>query len=290
MTNIAVKGQSAPGAGAGTFLSFSSRPTINDSGTVALLGSITGGSANNGIFIGSGGSLTAIAVQGQSRPGTGTGMFSTLLDPAINAGGTVAFHANVVGGSASEGIFRNDGGSLTAIALQGQTAPGPVAGTFTSLSSGPSLNDSGTVAFFAAVGGVGDRGIFLGDGQQTINAAITGQSLGGSTITNVALLSGADVGGRSGFNEFGQVAYRADLANGSNGIFLFTPTLRYRGTVSGNWDLATNWTLGLKPGAPHDVIIDPAVALTVTGPAAPTTLRSLTVNGTAQASRNLPSS
>jgi len=52
---------------------------------------------------------------------------------------------------------------------------------------------------------------------------------------------------RPGGNHGGQVAYRADLADGRSGVFLFTPELRWRAGAGGNCDTAANWTVGLAP-------------------------------------------
>src|SRR5205814_3666493 len=50
-----------------------------------------------------------------------------------------------------------------------------------------------------------------------------------------------------------------------------------RNAGSGNWDTNTNWSLSLAPAYVHDVVIDPAANLTVTGPAVNTAIRALTV-------------
>jgi hypothetical protein len=92
------------------------------------------------------------------------------------------------------------------------------------------------------------------------------------------------------FNDFGQVAFRAAAADGSQGIFLFTPEIRWRSTASGSWDSAGNLTLSLQPGAPHNVSINPTTSVTVTGPAADVTVSTLTVGdgvGVGQPTLNL---
>jgi hypothetical protein len=71
----------------------------------------------------------------------------------------------------------------------------------------------------------------------------------------------------------------ATLANGNQVVRRWTPELRWRSTSSSAWDTAGRWTLSLNPGAVHDVFIDPAASVTVTGPAANTSVRSLQIGG-----------
>ena len=130
-------------------------------------------------------------------------------------------------------------------------------------------------------GGTADNsGIFLADGQEQIQVARTGQVLAGSTIAGIFFAGGgSDQGGDSTLNDFGQVAYRADLANGTSGVFLFTPEIHYRPPFSGAWDTNANWTMSLSPGNPHAVFIDPAASLTVFGPTTNRTVDSLQIGG-----------
>ena len=163
---------------------------------------------------------------------------------------------------------------MALIARAGAAAPG--GGTFTGFDS-PALNNLGTSAFFGST--TGGNGLFLSDGEEGVAAALTGQALGGSTITSLSFLGGPDRGGRTGVNDLDQVAYQAGLANGSQALGLFTPDLHYRRTVGGSWDNASNWTLGLNPGQPYDVFIDPAASVTVFGPATNQTVDSLGLGG-----------
>jgi hypothetical protein len=88
----------------------------------------------------------------------------------------------------------------------------------------------------------------------------------------------------SAVNQNGQVAYVTNLfTSQTDTLNLFTPDLRWRHPGDGYWDQGANWTLGVLPDRPHDVIIDPAGALIVLGPAQDTTVDSLTVGGGAGA-------
>jgi len=181
----------------------------------------------------------------------------------------------------TNGIFRGDGSTTVSIAREKVSAPGSGGGTFSSFGD-PALNASGQAAFYAGltgtVGGATDNaGIFLADDQERIVAVRRGDALAGSTVTSFNFLSGQDPGGRTGLNDYGQVAYKAALADGRAGNFLFTPELHWRASGSGSWDTAANWTVGLAPAAVHPVIIDPTSSMAVTGPTLADTIKSLTV-------------
>lgn len=282
LTAIALQRQSAPGAGAGTFSGFNS-PVLNDAGQTAFRAGITGGTATHGIYRSSSGSaLTAIALQGQSATGAGAGTFSDFNSPVLNNAGQTAFLAEISGGTSRLGIYRSSSGSaLTTIALQGQSAPGAGAGTFSGVNS-PVLNDTGQTAFLAAItGGTSNEGLYVGDGRDTVVAQLQGAALADKTVSALNM-------GPSSLNRHGQLAYAATFTDGTQGNFLFTPALRWRETFSGSWDSADRWTLGIAPSSVHDVSIDPSVALTVSGPAGSVAVRSLTVgSGTGFATLNL---
>ena len=78
-------------------------------------------------------------------------------------------------------------------------------------------------------------------------------------------------------NNNGQIAYAATLVNGNTSVLLFTPKLHFRNAAGGTWATRSNWTVGILPASVHDVALDPAGVLTVTGPLLPTTVKSLAV-------------
>ncbi|MEQ1905761.1 MAG: choice-of-anchor tandem repeat NxxGxxAF-containing protein [Pirellulaceae bacterium] len=275
---IALDGQLAPDAN-GTFNSFDN-PVLNNSNQLAfragLIGTSGGSSDNNGIFRGSGEIITQIARAGQLAPDA-NGTFSNFGSPALNDLGQAAFWANLTGTSGGSrdniGIFRGGGGSVTQIARKGQSAP-DANGTFLGFGD-PVLNNSGQVAFDGYLddtsGGLSDDGgIFTSDGIDFFQVIREGDSLGGGII---------DVINGVSLNEHGQIAYQATLIGGNQVIGRWTPELHWRNPSSSTWDTTGRWTLGLKPAFVHDVFIDPAASLTVTGPATDTTVRSLQIGG-----------
>lgn len=271
LTTVATTATTAPEVG-GNFTIFSSSPAINDAGTVAFF------AIGKGVFVRTGGVLTAIATTARVAPGLGGANFSVgFSDPALSNSGLVAFRGQIATGA--QGIYTGTGGALTTIAAYGQTAP-VLGGTFTNFGK-PSVNDIGTTAFLGTTST--GNGLYLGDGQQLVTVAAKGQSLSGGTVTSVSFLGGTDRGGSTQLNNNGQIAYKATLNVGGATVFsiqLFTPTLHFRTPAGGAWSTRSNWTLGIQPASVHDIVIDPAAALTVTGPMLPTTVKSLAINGT----------
>jgi len=164
----------------GPFVDFD-RISINASGTVAFFALRDAG--GEGIFTGSGGPTTTIA---DLSPSSAIGGLS------INDAGTVAFLGGQVAGRV--GIFTGSGGALTTIA----DPSGPVAG----FSSFPSINASGTVAFF------GRDGVFTGSGGPTTTIVdSSGPFASFGTFSEVSINAG------------GTVAFGATLDAGGQGIF-----------------------------------------------------------------------
>jgi hypothetical protein len=221
-------------ASSGTaFSSFSSfgPPSLNNNGTVGFFAAQRNG--GSGIFSGSGGPLTTIAVSTS---------FSAIFSPvSISDAGTVAFKASA--GSSNIRLFTGSGGPFTGVdSADGSTEfsvnnAGTVAYTlggraadngriltrragsspttlvdtrnsaFRYVNLRPSLNDAGVVAFAAGLD-TGESGIFLG---------------GGGPITTLydtsGPFSGFDVFQAPSLNNNGAVAFRASLDAGGDGIF-----------------------------------------------------------------------
>ena len=263
---VAATDQAAPGIG-GNFSDFAGL-ALNDQGKVAFTG--TSDNLGRAIYTGSGGTLSVLASTLQAAPGL-TENFTSFFDTVLSNTGVVAFRGAVF---SQQGIYIAPGGVAQAVATTGQTAPN-IGGTFSAFSK-VALNDLGVVGFIGTSTN-GARGIYLGDGQEIITAAYVGQPVGGSTIRSVTFVGGADRGGSSQMNNNGQIAYAATLLNGNTSVLLFTPKLHFRNAAGGTWATRSNWTVGILPASVHDVALDPAGVLTVTGPLLPTTVKSLAV-------------
>ena len=126
-----------------------------------------------------------------------TGVFSDFFfPPSLNPTGTAAFFAALDDGSS--GIFKGSGGNTTTIGIN----TGPLSTAF------PTINQSGTVAFYASDwNGIGPR-IVAGNGGPLV------------TIANTAgPLSGFAGGYSTAINTAGTVAFYASQDSGPAGIF-----------------------------------------------------------------------
>ncbi len=88
-------------------------------------------------------------------------------------------------------------------------------GSFNSLST-PAINNDREVAFTATLNS-GEKGIFTGADPVEDKVVATGDTLEGSTVTDLNFL-------RSGLNNNGQIAFYAHLADGTQGIFRAEPS------------------------------------------------------------------
>jgi hypothetical protein len=174
----------------GSLRSFGDLLAINNKGTVAFDAFLeTGG---RGIFTGNGEVVTPIADT--------NGSFSQFDSFSLNDSDTIAFAASLDDGSG--GIFTSNGGSLTPLV--------DTSGAFSSLFS-PAINNKGIVAFGAALD-TGKSGIFTGSDPVADKVIAVGDQLFGSTVTSLGFFP-------KGFNDAGQVAFFAELADGTRGIF-----------------------------------------------------------------------
>jgi len=216
---FALAGDEAPGTSGGSYSLFDA-PSQNETGSVAFAAEVTGGAVASGIFRDSGASDAAVALLGDSAPGTGGGTYSFLGYPVVNDLDYVVFLANVTGGTASGGVFLDTGGPDEAVAVEGGTAPDTGGGTYASVTSWAALDDSGRVAFSALLaGGSVGAGVFLYDpaSEQTSAVALAGQTApdsGGATFSEFGCVT---------LNDAGQLAMQATLSDGNVGIFLASP-------------------------------------------------------------------
>jgi hypothetical protein len=189
--NIADSSTAAP---SGTFTGI--WPYVAVSGRrVAFQGFYSGG---EGVFVGAGGPLTAIAKTGDVGP---LGEFTVFSSPSID-GSDVAFSAGYSGGSA---VFIDRSGALIVVAKTGDVVPstGLTFGSFFANNFGPPALSGGMAAFTGYYGsGVPnyDNGVFRGSG-----GALT------------AIAKASDVNGGSGESIDKDVAISGNTAAFSNG-------------------------------------------------------------------------
>ena len=285
---MAREGNVAPD-GNGEYQSFCLDPTMDNAfGRPAfhawLRNTIGGTDDDSGIFRGEPVGITQIARDGQSPP-EGNGRYNGFDSDIAQNNTSVAFRAllrNTSGGPVDEeGMYRGDEATTTKIARGGDPAPGGN-GVFRFFTD-PVMNTPGHVAFYAQLAGTAggssdNKGIFIGDGVDTVQVARTGDPLLGSTIAELHFAAGPHY--RNGLNDLAEVAYRAVLADGRDVLVLYTPFVQYQGSASGDWGDNANWTLGILPLLRYEVAIAPVGSADVAGPTSDATVKSLTVGST----------
>jgi hypothetical protein len=220
---------------------------INNAGRITFRADLVGSGVNNtnntGIWSEGTGTLTLIAREGSQAPGTPNGVQFTFFfyAPVINAAGQTAFHAGLKGSGVDStnnaGIWSEGSGILALLAREGSQAPGTASGvnfySFGSPSSMPVINAAGQTAFQATLTGSGINstnsvGIWATDSSGVLQLIIRASDLievAPSEFRTVSSLdfvshSGNSDGRGSGFNDSGQLAFRANFTDGSSGIFV----------------------------------------------------------------------
>ncbi len=201
-------------------------PVLNDAGHVVFSGTLQdagGVFAGRGIWSESGGVLSLLARDGAPAPGT-PNEFSTFGNPAQNGAGQIAFFATLqdTGGAfAGRGIWLQDGGSLTLVAQQGDSAPGTSV-DFSALGN-PVLSDSVFLAFSGqlqdAGGAAAGRGLWLQDDLGAIH--LVARDGDAAPVTGLEFRTF----GNPAINNAGEIAFRSDLQDASgvpSGAAVFT--------------------------------------------------------------------
>jgi hypothetical protein len=247
---VAREGSPAPGTPAGVnFAEFGfsfNTPGVNALGHVAFHAMLqTGGgvtTANDtGIWSQRDGALALVAREGDAAPGALGVNFGQLLSfpPAINALGQTAFiGALQQGGSITfandQGLWLHRDGQLELIIREGDQAPGaPPGATFnfgTRSSPAIVLNDEGRLAVFAGVQGSdpGPFGIWAEDLSGVLRLIVREGDMLEVAPGDVRTISrvffrggmGGDSGQGVGFNDAGEVAFRAIFTDGAHGVFV----------------------------------------------------------------------
>ncbi len=164
---------------------------INNVGTVAFTAELK--ARGRGIYTVNGENTSTMADT--------NGEFDFLFNPAMNNVGTVAFKG-VLKNLAGEGIYTSDGQTLTKIADNSSVFD---------FFENPAINNQGTVAFKGVLKG-GGLGIYIGPNPVTDKVIALGDSLFGSTVTDLYFSN-------RGLNDKNQFAFYAKLADGRSGVF-----------------------------------------------------------------------
>jgi hypothetical protein len=176
-TLIARKGNQAPGTASGAVFSFLGFPALNDAGQVAFYGELATGGGGVSSFNDSGiwRDSTLVAREGSEAAGTPPGaVFATFGNPAINAGGQVAFRGTLRVGEGDVTSSNDVGlwivgtnGDALLVAREGDSLAGRTISTLSmaegsggSDGRGRAINEFGQLAYRASFTN-GGSGIFL---------------------------------------------------------------------------------------------------------------------------------
>lgn len=146
VSELALRGDTAPGTSGGTFVGFSD-PAINDAGDVAFVASVVGGTEPpQGVFLASGGTITGLAFVFDPAVDSGGGFYGNFSLPiGLTEAGEVIVTTGVSAGSFFASVY---GFSITAtrvIVSDADAAPAPLSGNYGSF--GPaSASGAGEIA------------------------------------------------------------------------------------------------------------------------------------------------
>ena len=256
---VALAGDQAPGTGGRVIRAFYAEPgttpeqtpvegelfaylldtfVLNEAGDVAFTAYVdpldpADMYSDAGIWVRNAAGLGLVALTDEIAPGTASVPFLYFNHVNFNAVGQVAFDASldIADPASDHGIWAGLPGSLGLIVREGDPAPGTAGETFGSLVMGPSLNDSGEVAFFARLSESGADGVWAAaaDGSLSLIAregdAVQINSGDYRTIQSIEPLVGG-LGGYSlfsVFNKAGQLAFTATFTDGTTALLLGSP-------------------------------------------------------------------
>jgi len=222
---VATSGAVAPGTGGLKFDQGGFHyPAVNDSGQIVFHGALDGTGDNEGIWLGTPGSLQLVMRDGQNAPGT-AGTFEGSWRPELNDSGRIVFQGTVGGW---RGIWRGDASSLQLVAIENTAAPGVGSGVMiSSMGLGHQISNTGQVVF--------DAGLSINGPENRPSLAIFMTDLDGDVLLVAREGGFLNVGGdmkqiqelilRSNIfdghvSDSGQVAFYAAFTDGSSGIFL----------------------------------------------------------------------
>jgi hypothetical protein len=290
VTKLLQDGTPAPGGGTFDGGGYDLPGAMNDSGQLAFWSETksAGGQSEEGIFFYNGQSIVSVARKNGAAP-DGNGQFSYFGgNPLVSTNGKVSFVGFLNGtasGISESGIYLYDGVSgATKIARTGDAAPDGN-GQFSSFFSyGAPITGGGQLVFQAQLqntvsGAADNQGIYISDGTESLKVVRKGEVLPGAQAATSLTFAQQSSGDGIGINDFGQITYWAKFADTSEGLYLYTPELNWRSNTGGQWDTASNWTLSLRPGPPHNVTVNSASSIVVNGPSTTTSVRSLALGG-----------
>jgi hypothetical protein len=179
---IAAFGDELNGGGTLAELGDHPLPALNAAGHTAFVAQIAGGRATEGVFLADAGGLQPIALAGDDAPAVPGGVLVGFDAPALNDNDELAFVANVRRGrDVLDVLYFWNGRRLQRVVAEGDRL-WRIGGTMDKI-GGPALNNSGVIAFPAAifkgpalggifVAGARDLRLLVGAGDRTPGGAM----------------------------------------------------------------------------------------------------------------------
>ena len=209
VTKLAALGDSLPGGGTLAELGAHPLPSLNVAGHAAFVAQIAGGRATEGVFLAGGDGLKTIALAGDDAPGVPAGVLVGFDAPALNNNDELAFVANVRRGrDMLDVLYFWNGRRLQRLVAEGDRLLRS-GGTMAKI-GGPALNNSGVIAFPAAIfKGPALGGIFVA-GTRDLRLLV---GAGDRAPSGAAILRFSE---RLAIDDEGAIAFGAYLGDGGN--------------------------------------------------------------------------
>jgi len=221
-----------------TFRSSSGTASVNDVGKILFEAGYTlpDGVIRSSLLVTTDAGLETVATTADLAFGTTGGIrYRSVNGLGINNDGDVAFSASLntseepfVSLGTAIYLYGNDQSLRLIARTRNEEAVGTDGEVFTVIYS-PRLNENGQLAFFASLSGVGSSGIFGLDASGELQLVVaTGDTIdvsdtpGSTDLRTIRLLGFArgNSNANNGFNDLGQVAFRATFTDGTTGVFV----------------------------------------------------------------------
>ncbi|WP_353371602.1 hypothetical protein [Aliiglaciecola sp. NS0011-25] len=264
-------------------------------GFKALLRDENGLANGSGLFLADTLSTKMILLKGQTTP-DGTATYGDLLSrfsakprAALNDLGQFALIVDLLTETSQiDGVFRASETEVIEIARKHMSYEDGTLRNF----KDPAINNNGLVVFQADLAleeVFDDEGPYLRtediliitDGIHYETIEREGREHNGKVISEI-FFNNNPVGPANGLSDTGTVAYKVRYEDGHQGILAWTPDFGWRTDAQeGDWDDVSRWHFGGLPDQFTDVIINPEQNIDMLGPIADTTIKSLTLGGSA---------
>lgn len=265
-TLIANVGTAIPGAGTIRDFGVGTDVSMNSSGNVAFWAELqlSGSSFPKAVLLGDSASNLAVVAKGGDRLANFPGdLLSVNRHVALNDAGQVAYLGSITAdsGGAPWALFRG----TTVVAYDGLALSGFGVSIVGMNNREFVINSSGKIAFTALIsipGSANGYGIYVWDGAGNYEEVTRyGASFLGSTISGLefAGTSSSNVlqPGMNGFNDLGEVTFRYELADGREGIALWSSLPKPASVVGGQIQSVAGGFQVRFPGVPGwDYVIE----------------------------------